>query len=292
VRLRQWEYFDAVLRNGSVRAGAAALHVSEPAISGALQELERELKVTLFARSGRRLVLTPDGERLAPLIRNAVAAADDIVKTAVELRHPTGPLRVGLVPSFALPLVRRLVTLCETRFPDVSLEVVEGGSLTLEREVLDGDLDLAVTTRAEGISPVDRRLAVVGLFSGRLVAVVGPTHPLSHRAQLTATDLHDQPLILYRPGYLVRELVVRLLGESALRNVLYTSDNGATTRQLIMDGEGVSFTPALAIGDARPDRELVRVPLAEAPAVELAAVYPAGRYVPRLVAETLFTSDR
>lgn len=291
MRLRQCEYFDAVLRTGSIRAAGAELRVSEPAISAALRELERELRVVLFERRGRRLVLTPDGELMAPLIRSAVAAAADITKAAAELRRPSGPLRVGLVPSYALPLALRLVELCRTRFPEFSLEVFEGGSLTLEREILSGDLDLAVTTRAEGISIVDRRLTTMTVSEGRLVVVVGPTHPLARRESLTVEDISDQPLILYRNGYLVRELVLRLLGEQAMRNLLCTSDNGATTQQLVRKGLGVTFAPALDLAVPGSNQDLVHVPLVSAPVVQLAAVYPMGRFVPRLVAEALFESE-
>jgi len=109
MRLRQCEYFDAIVRCGTIRAASGELLVSEPTISTQIKELERELRVPLFIRRGRRLELSQEGRLLAPLLRRVVISAAAATVTAEELRLPRGTLRVGVVPSYAATLVPHLV---------------------------------------------------------------------------------------------------------------------------------------------------------------------------------------
>ncbi len=293
MRLRQCEYFDAIVRCGTIRAASGELLVSEPTISTQIKELERELRVPLFIRRGRRLELSQEGRLLAPLLRRVVISAAAATVTAEELRLPRGTLRVGVVPSYAATLVPHLVSLCADRYSEVSLEVVESGSLALEQDLLDGQLDLAVLTRSAGVSSADSILTVQPLAPGRLVAVVGASHPLAGRRTLAPGDLLHEQLLLYRAGYLVRELVLSLLGKDALRHVLYSSDNNETTRAFIAQGFGVGFAVVPNLQPAKDTAPaLVQLRITSAPAVELCCVYLTGRHFPRLISEILADSMR
>lgn len=289
MRLRQCEYFDAIVRSGTIRGASKELLVSEPTISTQIKELERELKVSLFIRRGRRLELSHDGRLLAPLLRRVVSSAVMAAVTANELHHPAGPLRIGVIPSYAPVLVPRLVSLCADHYPDVSLDVVESGSLALEQNVLEGIIDLAVLTRCAGISHDDPELSVRPVAHASLVAVMSGAHPLADRQTLVAADLIGEQLLLYRPGYLVRELVLRLLGADSLAQVLYSSDNTQTTRSFIGQGIGIGFAIVAETEFIPEDREagLVRVSITDAPALQLCCAYSTGRYLPRLLSETV-----
>lgn len=169
------------------------------------------------------------------------------------------------------------------------MDVVEGGSLALEQNLLEGIIDLAVLTRSAGISSNDPGLSIRPLAHGRVVAVMNSTHVLADRQMLVGADLSGEQLLLYRAGYLVRELVLRLLREDSVPRVLYSSDNNQTTRAFIAQGVGIGFAivPERGVIPIDPDPTLVQVRIADAPAVELCCAYPTGRYLPRLLSETL-----
>lgn len=288
MRLRECEYFEAVLQYGSIRAASKVLHVSEPTISVQLRTLERELGTTLFSRETRRLRLTPKGEVLAPCILQVLVAARAVQKTADELRDPSGTFTVGLVPSHAPYMVGDLMTLFREEYPKQVLEVTESGSLTLERELLNGRLDLAVLVRAPGVSADTKRLAAVRLISGSLVALIPPTHPHAGRKEVNFDDLADDSLLLYKPGYIVREIVTGMLGAKKSMAVMYNSDNSAATRELVRKGLGISFATDFDLASVRAQADdLVKVKIKDAPPLELCCVYLEGRHVPRLVAQQL-----
>jgi len=112
---------------------------------------------------------------------------------------------------------------------------------------------------------------------------------LADRQMLVGADLAGEPLLLYRTGYLVRELVLRLLGEDDVPRVLYSSDNNQTTRAFIAQGFGVGFAIVPEGGElpVYMDPELVQVRVTDAPAVELCCAYLTGRYLPRLLSKIL-----
>lgn len=287
MQLRQCEYFDAVVRHGSMRAAAKHLIVSEPTISAQLRALERELKIDLFARRGRGVELTPEGEVLAPLIAQVLTAAESVQQTVRELRQVSGPIRVGIVPTYASLFVAELLDLCHQDFPGVWLEILEGGALTLEKDVLSGGLDVAFVTRSAALGEADANLAVIPITRGRLVAVVGPKHPLAGELDVSLSALATQPLLLFRPGYLVHALALKMLGEDAARQAFYVSDHSDSAMEMVRQGRGVSF--AVDVGVVNPDprqEDLVHLEIQGAPAAELSCVYARHRYLPKSFAES------
>jgi DNA-binding transcriptional LysR family regulator len=288
MQLRQCEYFDAFVRYGSLRAAAKRLLVTEPTISVQLRSLERELKVTLFVRKGRGLELTPDGIALAPLIRQTLNAARSVLRTAEELRQLTGTLRVGVVPTYAGLFVSELMTLCEQNYAGVSLEVVEGGALSLEGEVVSGALDVAVVVRSPSVSVANSDLSIIRISRGQLVAVVSDLHRLSEQQAILSAELATEQLLLFRPGYLVHALASHLLGEGVVGHSFYISDNSESAREIVRSGRGISLAIDIGIdGHAASRSKLNHLPIRDAPLTELCCVYQRDRYLPRMVAESL-----
>ena len=99
VEIRQLEYFLAVVDHGGITRAASVLHISQPSLSQAIRGLERELRITLFHRVGRGLVLSPSGEALVGPARHAIRS----VEQAADLMHQLQRLEGGRVDICALP---------------------------------------------------------------------------------------------------------------------------------------------------------------------------------------------
>src|SRR5829696_384645 len=152
--LRLLRYWVAVAEERNITRAAERLHISQPALSAAVRQLEAQLGVALLDRSGRVLGVTLAGEQLLVSARSLLAEADRVVDSvrAVSARA-VGRLRIGLSPTARYGLGPELLAACADRAPGVMLYPAEDATGALLRDVRSGRLDLAVVFCADG--PVD-----------------------------------------------------------------------------------------------------------------------------------------
>src|SRR3954471_17059503 len=147
--LGQLAYFVAVVEHGSFTRAAEALHVSQPALSHQIAQLEREAGAALLERLPRSVEPTELGARLLPHARATVAAADEAhtaARSVGELR--AGVLRVGALLSVALGIVPATMRASRTAYPGVEMELLEYARVeTLTTAMLEGAADVAVGPR-------------------------------------------------------------------------------------------------------------------------------------------------
>src|SRR5690242_3985270 len=128
-----WKLFLAAADLGSLSKVAQSYGTSQPQVSRQLNELEQECGGRLFQRTGRGVVLTEFGERVAPKVRAWVAGTDQLVNDIHSTSgKPIGTVRIGILPSMAHPLVSTLYYRVKERYPLVQLSVREGQGAQLE----------------------------------------------------------------------------------------------------------------------------------------------------------------
>ncbi|MDI2127244.1 LysR family transcriptional regulator [Yinghuangia seranimata] len=122
--LQQLRYLIAVVEHGSMTAAAHALYVVQPALSRSLQSLERELKIELFVRSGRGMVLTPEGVRVVHLAKKVLAGIRTIEDT-VRTQGTAEPvlLRLGSTQTLAIEFISNLLPAFNRQRPDINVSV-------------------------------------------------------------------------------------------------------------------------------------------------------------------------
>lgn len=193
MELRQIEYFLAVVEHEGLNRAAQHLYVSQPALSQAIQALERELGVELFQRVARRsLVLTPAGTLLVPKARailDDVVAARDAMSTARDLE--AGSVSIGTMPEMSSDAVASWITSFRARHPHVRLDIAEvAGVRDLCGEVVAGRYELGFTT-----SPVPTKsLEFVELGVQRLLLVMPPGSSAPPSGRLPLDAVGDLPL--------------------------------------------------------------------------------------------------
>src|SRR5262245_9150953 len=194
LELRHLQLVQAIAEEGSVTRAGLRLHLTQSALSHQLRDAEQRLGVRLFDRIGRRLVLSPAGERL---LRCARAVLEELGRAEEELgRDGTGArslirltTQCNTVYHWLPPRLRRF----HRSFPEVDVEVVAGATSDPIPALIGGAIDLAIVYR-----PVrDRRIALRPLFRDEMVVVLPPRHRLARRPFVTAPDLAPEHLILY-----------------------------------------------------------------------------------------------
>jgi DNA-binding transcriptional LysR family regulator len=147
VTLQQLRYFLAAARYGTFSAAANALYMAQPSLAEQIRRLEAELDVSLFARTGRRLVLTGAGELLLPHAERTIAAAEQASAAVAPLKHLLGgTASLGTFAAAGHYIVRELVAEFSSRHAGVTLRVVGQNSVEVVAAVRAGDLDAGLIT--------------------------------------------------------------------------------------------------------------------------------------------------
>jgi DNA-binding transcriptional LysR family regulator len=186
--LRLVRYFVAVAEERNITRAAERLHISQPALSAAVRQLEQQLGVDLLDRSDRVLGVTPAGELLLASGRELLASADRVFE-AVRARNAAvvGRLRIGLTPTARYGVGPSLLAACSSRASGVMLYPQEDTTGALLRDVRSGRLDLAVLFCSGDGEPWLEEPAVVHLRSD---------HPLAGRSSLRLEELAGETFLV------------------------------------------------------------------------------------------------
>ena len=187
LKLAQIAQFAAVADQGSIRAGARHLGLAQPALTRAIQDLERTLGATLFLREARGVVLTAAG---AAFLERARVILGDVRRAEEAVRQLAGgikgELRIGLSIAAQLSVLPAVLPRFRRRFPDVRLTIVEGFLPTLERDLRNGLTDLYIGPAYDGEVPGDLRSEF--LFENERLVMGRRGHPLEGARDLPDLD--------------------------------------------------------------------------------------------------------
>jgi len=284
MRLQQMRYLDAVVRHRSFRRAADELELSEPSLSQQIRKLEEELGAKILERERRAVRLTDFGHAIISPARAILAEEEHIREAADAYRGlRSGRLSFGTVNAGSNTLLPEVLPHYSKRFPGIEVRVTETGSLDIARGVLRGDLDLGLIVRVPEIGPADDGLVVEDLLESKLVVCVPVGHRLAKRKKLASTDVAREPLILFRQGYLMHEILRTLLGERT-GNVVYYTDNTESAKRMVAAGVGLTFLPEFSIVDDsyRGEGKITYIPLeTDVPSLRLCTISRAGERLTR-----------
>src|SRR5262245_38770068 len=202
MELRHLRYFVSVAEADNISRAALRVHVSQPALSRQIRDLETELGVRLFDRVGRRIRLTPEGADVLRRAREILMHADVLSQRARALgRGTVGLLRVGATPQLIQsPLSAFLVRYQRSR-PEIDVRLTEDGGVRLLDLLQQGELHVALSAVA-GSSRLAHRL----LFPIRVLALAADTTRWARRRTVEVKDLAGEPLLLLQRRFTSRQL--------------------------------------------------------------------------------------
>jgi LysR family transcriptional regulator for metE and metH len=179
--------------SGTVTAAAERLHLTQPAVSQALADLERRLGVRLFDRDRRRMSPTAAGRKLADGAAGVLAELGRL-EAEVRGRGPlAGPLRVTTECYTCYHWLPAALAELQRRGPEVRLVLVPEATRRVYEALLEDSVDVAIVNTPND----DRRLVLQPLFRDELVAAMAPTHRLAGRRYLTPRDFAPEHLLLH-----------------------------------------------------------------------------------------------
>ena len=274
--LRQLRVFAEIARQGSFTRAAESLHVAQPAVSMTLRKLEEELDLVLFSRREKRVVLTAEGERLLfhaeRLLDNLAAAETEMVELHGLER---GEVRIGIPPMLSSYYFPQIIHDFRGRYPRLRLAVNGEGADSIQRMISRGELDIGVIAGTQLLPGLESRR----LLREEIVACVPCGHPLALRPTVSLREFCAHPLILFKEGYHMRELLDELIeAEGLTPQVVFETNLFSLVRSLIKLELGIStFLRMVVSGDA----ELVAIPFDPPLHLDLMIAWKEDRHLSR-----------
>ena len=243
---------EALRRGFNLTEVASALHTSQPGVSRQVRELEEELGVALFERSGKRLLgLTPAGQALMPLIERLVQDARTLKQAGEEWRNKDeGQLRIAATHSQARYALPHAVRDFRKRFPRVTLHLHQGSPTLVAEMLLSGEADIGVAT--EALAQYEQ-LATLPCYRWTHSIVLPPGHELlSLDRPLALEDLARFPIITYEQGYTGRSHIDDAFRRADLAvDVVLTAMDADVIKTYVELGMGVGIVASIAIDEQR-----------------------------------------
>lgn len=203
---RHIQYFLAVAEHQGFTKAAAALHVSQPALSQQVRQLEESLGAQLFDRSGRQTRLTDAGE---VYLRYALRAAQELQQGKRAIHDvgdlSRGTLRIAVTPTFTTYLVGPLVEAFHGRYPNITLNLREVAQEQMENLLLADELDVGIAFDEVHAPDID----ATPLLVETLALVVGKQHPRAEERVIGLEALNGESLILLSKEFATREQIDR-----------------------------------------------------------------------------------
>ena len=240
MNLRFLRTFVAIADNAGVARAAARLNLTQSAASRQIQALEDELGLRLFARIGRSVRLTREGEDLLVRSRRLLADAAALGERASALKSgDVGVLRLGATPQVIETLLAGFLPRYRKRHPGVEVHLVEDGGARLPGRLERGDIDVAIMPAG------DDRFRGRLLYPMHVLAVLPQRHRLSRFAVLDVTELADEPLLRLTPGFASHGWFEAACQVAHVRpRVLLESVAPQTLIALARAGHGIAVVPS------------------------------------------------
>ncbi|EPF67201.1 LysR family transcriptional regulator [Pseudomonas syringae pv. syringae SM] len=261
LNLNHLHTFSLVIAHGSFSAAAERLHLTQPAVSLQVRQLEDQLKLQLIERVGKRLKPTSAGNVLLEHIARIDAVVEDALQAlSSHASGIAGKIAIGTGATACIHLLPPLLQALRRRFPELDVRVSTGNTDGILKAVEENLVDLAlVTLPASG-----RSLHITPLLEDEFIAIFASSQrPMP--AHMTPERLSAQPLVVFEAGSSTRQLIDEWFLHAGIR-VKPVMELGSieAIKEMVAAGLGYSIVPRMAVAALHHRRGLQVLPLATA----------------------------
>lgn len=239
MKLLQLRYFHEACRLNSISRAAESLHVSQPSVSMAIKELEREFGVFLISRRYKGFTLTPEGEQMRNMADNLLRHADNISEKMFSLSQQRKRVRLGTPPMVGSMVLPAIYGKIAKFYPDIIFSTEEMGSKTCMRNLQENSLDMAFVVHNQ---PIPGEYETVPISDLEIVWCTSPTHTMAKRKEVSLQEIEREPLVFFQSGFSLSGNVLRQYKELGIEpNIVHQTAQLSTVRALIQSGAATGF---------------------------------------------------
>ncbi|MDM5322042.1 LysR family transcriptional regulator [Bacillus altitudinis] len=237
----QYKVFLTVVECGSFTKAGEKLGLTQSGVSHNIAKLESELGVVLLRRNRNGLSLTDAGERVMPHIRQIIHHASLLEQEAALIQGmEVGSIKIGTFSSFSSKMLPQLIHLFTKRYPNIQVELYEGGYEEIEEWIASGTVDVGFLTQPS------REFETVPLFQDELVVLMQENHRFHTKKVIEVDSLQDESFIMPKAGCDL--LIKKLLKERGVKpQVLFEIGDNNTLISMVQEGLGVTIIPTLIL---------------------------------------------
>ena len=239
INLNQLRAFYLAAREKSITRAAEALHVTQPAVTMQIKAFENQLKVKLFRKIGKELILTDVGKVLYGYAKRMFKIVDEmeyVLKSYGDLTK--GTLTIGTTRSFARHLMPGLLSRFQQSFPNVRVFLKVGSSQEIADSIAAFKYDLGIIGRLPNLD----KLKVVPYTKEEFCVVISPNHRFAAESTVSLTEIKNEPIIIRESGSGSRHAILSLLASHKVKpSVLVEAGSVEFIKEYIIKERGISF---------------------------------------------------
>lgn len=281
--IRQLEYFAEVAKHLSFTKAAASLHVSQPSISKAIQNIEAELGVPLFYRSSKQLELTDAGRAVLINANDVLFSFNNLRSELTDILNlQKGQIRIGIPPIIGAEFFSKYISTYKEKYPYIEIHLTEVGTKMIRQGVEAGQLDIGLICNAN----VNEQLEAVRLLYNPLMLVLHKDHPLAKLDMVPFKLLEDEDFIIYPKDFTLHD---RIMEECARNGFFPTIACESSQKDLMVElvaaKLGITILPQKICAKLQNDA-LVSIPFEhENIFLELGMIWKKNKYLSNAVRE-------
>ena len=242
MEFRQLKYFLEIVNCLSFSKASGTLHISQPALSTVIKNLEEELGVRLLDRSTKKITLTDAGEILIVYTENIMHSLQELQTALGRVTESNiGKIKIGLPPVIGASFFPRIISKFNHTQPKITIDITEEGSKLIEQLIWDNELDLGIIvlpfkeTQFSGITLIKRKLNLI----------VNVNHPIVHlKNKVSIQHLRDERFILFRRGFALYDRVRdACIQHGFTPNIVFESSSWDFISEMVGENQGIAFLP-------------------------------------------------
>ncbi len=235
----QLKYFVSVCDNGSLSLASKCLFVTQPALSSAINNLEKEYNLKLFERKNNAMILTKDGEFFYEKSKIILEHVDLFERDLNDLSMKKTTIRIGVPPMIGSFLFPKIYDQYMLKHEDAKFEIWEEGSLSIRNKILNNTLDLGFSILNDSEHEHYQREVIL---ETELLFCVSKSNPISKKESLSIKDIQNEPIIFMREGFFQSRLIKSMYNEIGLvPNIVLVSSQLLVIRNFIKINAGGGF---------------------------------------------------
>ncbi|MEK3937160.1 LysR family transcriptional regulator [Sporosarcina sp. FSL W7-1349] len=247
MNIEQLYYLIEIADSGSITQAAKKLHISQPSISQSITKLEEKLQVTIFKRSRMGTYPTEIGETIIKKAREIIFKIEELERVGkTKDSLIAGSLSLAAIPSLCITLLPKALEIYKNKYPNVKIEIVEGGSMQVKELVKTGKVDLGLASSRE-ISDYNEELIFESLLTGQIMACVGKQSKLSNRKEISFKEIVKHSIVIFNEQYRMNPYILNKLREYGEPDILLTTGNTEILKKVVIEGLAIGFYADIAL---------------------------------------------
>lgn len=249
--LDQLKILQAIIKEGSFKRAADSLYISQPAVSLQIQNLERQLEVTLFERRSKKATLTEAGNLMLRYSVRILALCEETCRALEDLQNlKGGTLIIGASQTTGTYLMPRLIGLFRQRYPHVAVQLQVHSTRLISWSVASGQVDLAIVG-GEIPDELEEVLQVTSYAEDELALILPISHPFSQLPDIQKEDLYQLRFITFNHQSTIRKVIDKILNQNNIDSKRFTIEMELNSieaiKNAVQSGLGAAFVSVSAI---------------------------------------------